>query len=67
MEQVCQVLLRRRLTHIFVAKFVVPVHRQVRHKFVILGAHQSTRRRKARRAEPAIVRNIVSSVRGEAR
>jgi hypothetical protein len=69
MEQVCQVLLRRRLTHIFVAKFVVPVHRQVRHKFVILGAHQSTRRRKAptgRALEcPVIVRNIVSSFRGE--
>ena len=59
MEQVCQVLLRRRLTHIFVAKFVIPVHRQVR--------HSGGPRRRAGLGMPVIVRNIASSIRGEAR
>jgi hypothetical protein len=66
MEQVCQVLLRRRLTHIFVANFVIPVHRQV---------HYSERppvNSSAKGPEgtslgcPVIVRNIVSSFRGGA-
>jgi hypothetical protein len=65
MEQVCQVLLRRRLTHIFVAKFVIPVHPQVRHS----GrppVSSSAKGPMGRALEcPVIVRNIVSSFRGE--